>query len=297
MRRALLVIVLGLVTSACGGSAPAPTPTIAVPTLPALPTATLGPSPTLSTSTNVLVPIATAGGPGAPGSGERVVVINTEGDGVNMRIDPSRNAPSVVVVLDGDELEIVGPDRTAEGVTWRNVRDRLGNVGWVSAAFLGPPGSQSTVPTRAATPRATTGPTRPPVTVTVTVPPGTPKPTAPTTPGAEPKPTVAAPSKPQVPAGGLVVQANVSRPVISSGNQGLHVRVTQGGQPIAGARVVAVVQDPKGTKTLDLGSTDSSGVATRSFDVGSPQGTITIAITITTPDGRTANASTSFSSG
>jgi hypothetical protein len=93
------------------------------------------------------------------------------------------------------------------------------------------------------------------------------------------------------------VQANVSRPTIASGSQGLHVRVTNAGQPIPGARVVAVVQDQGNNRTLDLGTTDNSGVATRSFDVGTPRGTVTISITVTTPDGRSVSASTSYSSG
>jgi hypothetical protein len=89
----------------------------------------------------------------------------------------------------------------------------------------------------------------------------------------------------------------VSRPTISSGSQGLHVRVTNGGVPVSGARVVAVVQDQGANRTLDLGTTDSSGVATRSFDVGTPRGTVTISITVTTPDGRSVSASTSYSAG
>jgi hypothetical protein len=222
-----------------------------------------------------------------------MVVINTEGDGANLRTDPARTAQSIVIVPEGDMLDVVGPDRTADGITWKNVRDRLGNTGWMSAGFLGPPGSQSTVPTRAPVTRAPTAPAKPTVAA---------KPTAPAKPAAtgtrapESQPT-AAPKAQAPPPAGLAVQANVSRPTIASGSQGLHVRVTNGGNPVSGARVVAVVVDQGANRTLDLGSTDSSGVATRSFDVGTPRGTVTVNITVTTPDGRSVSASTSYAAG
>lgn len=294
MRRIILSAIVGVLASACGGSPPAPTPTVTQVALPALPTATLGPSPTAGTS--LLVPVLTPTSPGANVTGDRVVVINTEGDGANLRTDPSRTAQSIAIVPEGDLLDIVGADRIADGITWRNVRDRLGNTGWMSAGFLGPPGSQSTVPTRAPVTRApqtpqSTAPAKPGA--TATRPAATRTPAAPT---AVAQPTTAPKPQPPAPAAGLAVQANVSRPTISSGSQGLHVRVTNGGQPVSGARVVAVVQDQGANRTLDLGTTDSSGVATRSFDVGTPRGTVTISITVTTAEGRSVSATTSYSS-
>lgn len=288
MRRILVSSIVGLLLTACGGSPPAPTPTALPPTLPPLPTATFGPSPT--TGSSILLPI---GSPTPNTSNDRMVVINTEGDGANLRTDPARTAQSIVIVPEGDMLDVVGPDRTADGITWKNVRDRLGNTGWMSAGFLGPPGSQSTVPTRAPVTRAPTAPAKPTVAA---------KPTAPAKPAAtgtrapESQPT-AAPKAQAPPPAGLAVQANVSRPTIASGSQGLHVRVTNGGNPVSGARVVAVVVDQGANRTLDLGSTDSSGVATRSFDVGTPRGTVTVNITVTTPDGRSVSASTSYAAG
>jgi hypothetical protein len=290
--RIVLTSVLGLLLSGCAGTPPTPTPTSGPPTLPPLPTATFGPSPTAGSS--ILVPILTPTAEGAAAAGDRLVVINTEGDGANLRTDPSRTAQSIVIVPEGDTLDVVGPDRTADGITWKNVRDRLGNTGWMSAGFLGPPGSQSTVPTRAPVTRGPTAPAKP--AVTATRPPAT-RPPVTGTRVAEAQPTAATKPQPTAPAPGLAVQANVSRPTIASGSQGLHVRVTNAGQPIPGARVVAVVQDQGNNRTLDLGTTDSSGVATRSFDVGTPRGTVTISITVTTPDGRSVSASTSYSSG
>src|SRR5215204_475478 len=240
MRRILCSGILGLLLSACGGSSPPPTPTTAPPTLAPLPTATFGPSPTSASS--ILIPILT---PTAGGSdvatGDRLVVINTEGDGANMRTDPSRNAQSIVIVPEGETLDIVGPDRAADGISWRNVRDRLGNTGWMSAGFLGPPGSQSTVPTRPPVTRAPTAPAKPAAPAKPTAP-AKPAVTATAAPAAQP--TAATKSQPTAAAAaGLAVQANVSRPTIASGSQGLHVRVTNGGTPVPGARVVAVVQD------------------------------------------------------
>ncbi|MFN0071554.1 MAG: SH3 domain-containing protein [Chloroflexota bacterium] len=297
MRRIVLAGICGLLVSACGGSAPTPTPTVLPPTLPPLPTATFGPSPT--TSSSILIPVLTptTGLVGAPAvSGDRLVVINTEGDGANLRTDPARSAQSIVIIPEGDIVDIVGADRTADGITWRNVRDRLGNTGWMSSGFLGPPGSASTIPTRPSVTRAaqTTVPAKPAGTAT--------RPTATRAPStatraADAPPTAAPKVQPPAAPSGLAVQANVSRPTISTGSQGLHVRVTNGGQPVSGARVVAVVQDQGQNRTLDLGSTDSSGVATRSFDVGTPRGTVTINITVTTPDGRSVSASTSYSAG
>ncbi len=47
---------------------------------------------------------------------------------------------------DGTEMVIVGGDQIVEGVTWKNVRDPVGNVGWVAKQYFA---------ALAATPRAT----------------------------------------------------------------------------------------------------------------------------------------------
>ena len=33
-------------------------------------------------------------------------------------------------------MEVIGADREAEGIVWRNVRDPKGNTGWVPAEYL-----------------------------------------------------------------------------------------------------------------------------------------------------------------
>ena len=65
-----------------------------------------------------------------------VRVTNTEGQGANMRSQPSANSERIKVVRDGVELDLIGPNRQAEGRVWRNVRDDAGAVGWIPSEFL-----------------------------------------------------------------------------------------------------------------------------------------------------------------
>ncbi len=100
---------------------------------------------------------------------ERVQVANTDGEGANLRREPSTTAERVRTLPDGTVLEIVGPDRPAEGRVWRNVRDADGETGWILSNFLvaegtvPPPSTTSqspptTVePAGASTPRAQAG--------------------------------------------------------------------------------------------------------------------------------------------
>ena len=70
-------------------------------------------------------------------AGQRVQVTGAGAEGVNMRGEPSTTAPRVKGLLDGNQLEIVGEDRQADGRVWRNVKDPAdGAVGWVAADFL-----------------------------------------------------------------------------------------------------------------------------------------------------------------
>ena len=63
----------------------------------------------------------------------------TEGQGANLRVEPGTGAPRVKTIREGVELEVVGPDRTADGRVWRNVRDPAdGASGWVAAEFVAP---------------------------------------------------------------------------------------------------------------------------------------------------------------
>jgi Bacterial SH3 domain len=66
----------------------------------------------------------------------RVRVAETEGQGANLRQEPSSEARVLRVLREGTELTLIGPDREAEERTWRNVRDDEGTGGWVAAEVL-----------------------------------------------------------------------------------------------------------------------------------------------------------------
>ena len=93
-----------------------------------------------------------------PGAIRLVRVANTEGQGANLRAEPSAASRRVKVVRDGSELELIGPDRQAEGRTWRNVQDDDGQAGWILSELL--------VDERVAGPRPTPTPAPPTIQVT-----------------------------------------------------------------------------------------------------------------------------------
>ena len=53
-----------------------------------------------------------------------------------MRAQPSTSAPTLTVVADTTPVIVIGPDRVADGVTWRQVRTPSGVAGWISSQFL-----------------------------------------------------------------------------------------------------------------------------------------------------------------
>ena len=105
------------------------------------------PKPTLAAA-----PVATAPGavPGvevspaaiqaspSPAAGPRLRVVNTENQGVRFRQRPSTQGQVLRSLPEGTVLEVVGPDSEADGITWRNVREPGGAVGWVAAEFVTP---------------------------------------------------------------------------------------------------------------------------------------------------------------
>ena len=84
-------------------------------------------------------PTTPAGGAATPttaaGATRAYVVANTGGDGLNLRRTPGPDGEVVTRLPDGTRLESVGPDRTVNGVVWRNVRAPDGSEGWVAAEF------------------------------------------------------------------------------------------------------------------------------------------------------------------
>lgn len=111
-----------------------------------LPTATAGPVvvpgapaspvPGVSPSPGTAIEPAASPSPAAPVS--RLKVVNTEGQGANLRQRPSTTAPVLRTLPEGTVVEAIGGETNAEGRAWRNVRDQGGATGWVAAELLGP---------------------------------------------------------------------------------------------------------------------------------------------------------------
>ena len=135
-----------------------PTATVAPPT-PA-PTRT-PPPPTPTTQVATATAQATAAPPTetpiGPAAGAAYYVANTGGRGVHLRDATSIQSRQIRAWSDATPLVATGKVAQAEGVTWFNVRDPLGNVGWVSSQWLSsskpaPAATSTAIPT-AATPR------------------------------------------------------------------------------------------------------------------------------------------------
>ncbi|MHB1134883.1 MAG: hypothetical protein ACYC4L_21135 [Chloroflexota bacterium] len=132
-----LTVLLAWPAGCAGGEKPTPTPTAA----PATPTLTVAATPTA-----VAVPTLSTVPP-------RLMVANTGGEGAMLRKTPGGEA--MRAWADGSLMQTVGADTVASGRTWRNVKDPVGNVGWIAADFLiVPPSTPSPV-----TPAATKAPT------------------------------------------------------------------------------------------------------------------------------------------
>src|SRR3954452_8467570 len=111
-----------------------------------------------STASSTTASSSTAGA-----TGQKVKVANTGGTGVRLRVDPSKTARVAGVLPDGTMLDIVGPDKQAEGLTWRNVRAPGDGRGWVAADYVvavaGSPSSNTATQASAAPAAASPTPT------------------------------------------------------------------------------------------------------------------------------------------
>jgi SH3-like domain-containing protein len=86
----------------------------------------------------VIQPGASPSPGAATAAGVKLKVVNTEGQGANMRQRPSTTAPIVRTLPEGTSVEAIGDPTTAEGRAWRNVRDPNGATGWVATDLLAP---------------------------------------------------------------------------------------------------------------------------------------------------------------
>jgi hypothetical protein len=77
-------------------------------------------------------------------------IINTEGQGANMRRAPSVSAQRVKLVSEGTIVELIGGEQRGDGYTWRNIRDVDGSTGFVIVEYLQPiqaaPGATAVLP-------------------------------------------------------------------------------------------------------------------------------------------------------
>jgi hypothetical protein len=69
---------------------------------------------------------------------EYVRVVNTAGQGIILRAEPSVSAQRVAARADNTVLRVVGPDQAVDGRTWRHLEDAQGQRGWAPAEFLAP---------------------------------------------------------------------------------------------------------------------------------------------------------------
>jgi len=68
-------------------------------------------------------------------------VANTDGQGVRLRAEPSRQARSLALLPDGTRVQSIGRAEAHGGLTWQPVRIRSGAEGWMATDFLTPDGS------------------------------------------------------------------------------------------------------------------------------------------------------------
>jgi hypothetical protein len=233
-----------------------------------------------------------------------VKVANTGGTGVRLRVDPSKTARVAGVLPEGTTLDIVGPDKQAEGLTWKNVRAPGDGRGWVASDYVvavagsspsassntqastAPAASASASATPAPSTASSSGATTSPASSTTTTP-------ASSSTGSTPPATTPASSGSTGSADVLKVDVNVKQAKVKAGgDQSVDIVVTKGGQPVSGAQVT-VKTSPTG-ETPAAGATDASGkVSVNWKPTGSP-GFIGVGVSALGPDGNAGVGGASF---
>jgi hypothetical protein len=251
-----------------------------------------------------------SGAPGSSGSttrqgtGEKVRVLNAEGGSVNMRAEPSTSADVVVQISEGTTLDIVGPNRDADGRTWRNVQSADRKNGWIASSFLetiaAPPAapSPSPVPPRAAAtstpapdtsqPAATDGETADPSTDASAD--ASPSPS----PSPSPSASATAQTAPAASAGGntfkgsgngIDVEMTIRDLNLSSGKQQVKVKATRGGGGVADAFVNMTARlDPKRFRAIKADNTNQDGYTEVEFDMDGPPGSYEVLVEVRTAE-------------
>jgi Bacterial SH3 domain len=223
--------------------------------------------------------------------GSKVLVVNTEGQGLNLRESPSQSAKLVVKAPEQSILEVVGAERRAENRRWVQVRDDGGRVGWAAVDYLSvlaaPP---RTIVQQGGLPESQEDPGPPPQDSN---PPGSgPGSTTAQEPTATPPPTPT--PKPGSP---LTVEAKAKVPETSDRRQTLTVTVSRDGSPVSDVTIIAITQNVDPPIVRILGRTDDEGIVSRSFDIkrdDGEKGTVVQVVTAVHPDGGTGWESVSW---
>jgi hypothetical protein len=206
-------------------------------------------------------------------TGERAKVIGADGGSVNMRAEPSTTAEVVSQVAEGTTVDIVGPNRDADGRTWRNVRSG-DKSGWIASNFLE---TVAAPPPPPAAPSPSPVPAGPPAGASTEAPAAAEEP-----PAAEAPPTSTPAATPPPAANdltfrgtgnGLVVEATMLSKNLSSGQQQVKVKVTRNGNPESGIWVeVTARYDAKRYNSMKLDRTNNDGFTEVTWDMAGPAG-------------------------
>ena len=84
-----------------------------------------------------ITPTPSTGPAGQPKATAWAVVAGTSGLGVYLRSAP-RVADPMTAWPDGTRLDVVGPDTEGDGLTWKQVRDPCGQLGWIPTRYAAP---------------------------------------------------------------------------------------------------------------------------------------------------------------
>jgi hypothetical protein len=157
----LVVVVVAGLWWAIFSPSPEPPTAAPTPTMPLVPTQpTQGPTPqaTLAITAEETRPVLPQPATFTPAPGELVAtptgevaaeseelsigsnatVVGTGAVGLNMRAGAGTGHARVKTLADGSPVEIIGGPRTANNLTWWQVRDAAGTTGWAAAQFLSP---------------------------------------------------------------------------------------------------------------------------------------------------------------
>jgi membrane protease YdiL (CAAX protease family) len=120
---------------------PSQSPVLAGRTPPGPPATSVSLAPPLPAPATQPAPAAAPEASPAPPAGvtqQIVVVRGTGGSGARLRSQPGNAGPTITVVAEYTPLVVVGADRQADGIVWRNVRAPNGSEGWIAANFVTP---------------------------------------------------------------------------------------------------------------------------------------------------------------